>query len=64
MSDHAFLPPSSAHRWVHCPLSASLEAAYPEREQSPSAIEGSAAHATVEWLMGVRTFCLMGLPTK
>lgn len=46
--DHAFLPPSSAHRWVHCPLSASLEAAYPEREQSPSAIEGSAAHCVVE----------------
>lgn len=41
---HAFLPPSSAHRWVVCPASAALEAAYPETEQSPEALEGEAAH--------------------
>ena len=44
MSAHAFLAPSSAARWVVCPASAALEAAYPETEESPAAMEGAAAH--------------------
>lgn len=48
MTAHALLAPSSAFRWVFCPLSASLEAAYPETEPSPASLEGTAAHWVVE----------------
>ncbi len=48
MSEHAFLAPSSAHRWVHCARAPSLEAAYPETEPSIDALEGTAAHWVVE----------------
>lgn len=48
MAAHALLAPSSAFRWVFCPLSASLEAAYPETEPSPASLEGTAAHWVVE----------------
>ena len=48
MSAHAFLAPSSAFRWVRCALSASLEAAYPEAEESPASLEGTAAHWAVQ----------------
>lgn len=41
---HAFLAPSSAHRWVFCPGSAQMEARYPETESSPEAAAGVAAH--------------------
>lgn len=41
---HAFLAPSSAHRWVFCPGSARMEAMYPETESSPEAAAGTAAH--------------------
>jgi hypothetical protein len=51
MSAHAFLAPSSAFRWVRCALSASLEAAYPEIEASPSSLEGTAAHWAVQMLL-------------
>lgn len=51
MIAHAFLAPSSAFRWVRCALSASLEAAYPETEASPSSLEGSAGHWAVERLL-------------
>ena len=51
MSAHAFLAPSSAFRWVRCALSASLEAAYPETEASPSSLEGTAAHWVVQMLL-------------
>lgn len=51
MSAHAFLAPSSAGRWVRCALSASLEAAYPETEASPSSLEGTAAHWVVQMLL-------------
>lgn len=51
MSEHAFLAPSSAARWVRCALSASLEAAYPETEASPSSLEGTAAHWVVQMLL-------------
>lgn len=44
MSAHAFLAPSSAARWVRCALAPALEAAHPEAEQSPEALEGTAAH--------------------
>lgn len=51
MGAHAFLAPSSAFRWVRCALSASLEAAYPETEDSPSSLEGTAAHWAVQMLL-------------
>lgn len=51
MSEHAPLPPSSAHRWVLCAMSASLEAAYPETEASPQSLEGTAAHWAVQMLL-------------
>lgn len=51
MSEHAFLAPSSAARWVRCAQSASLEAAYPEKEASPSSLEGTAAHWVVQMLL-------------
>lgn len=51
MSTHAFLAPSSAFRWVRCALSASLEEAYPETEESPSSLEGTAAHWAVQMLL-------------
>lgn len=48
MSEHAFLAPSSAFRWVKCALAPSLEAAYPETEPSPASLEGTAAHWVVQ----------------
>lgn len=44
---HAPLAPSSAGRWVHCARSPSLEAAFPEPEDSEESREGTAAH----WLL-------------
>lgn len=44
---HALLAPSSAHIWATpdgCPGSAQMQAAYPDPEDSPEAIEGTAAH--------------------
>lgn len=43
-SSHAPLPPSSADRWYQCARSPSLEAAFPEDEESEEAREGTAAH--------------------
>lgn len=48
MSAHAFLAPSSAHRWVVCALAPHLEARFPETEPSPESLEGTAAHWVVE----------------
>lgn len=55
MSAHAFLAPSSAARWRVCALSAALEAAYPDAEESPESLEGTAAHWVVQR-------CLEGSP--
>jgi hypothetical protein len=44
ITDHAPLPPSSAHVWVPCPGSVAYQAAYPAPEDSPEAREGTAAH--------------------
>lgn len=51
MSDgeyHAKLSPSSAHRWMECPGSVTLGAAYPDKS-SIYADEGSAAHLLASW---------------
>lgn len=48
MTAHSILAPSSAHRWVECPGSVRLEQEYPEREESESSREGTAAHWVAE----------------
>ncbi len=45
---HAFLAPSSAPRWRRCALSASLEAAFPQTEESPEQMEGTCGHWVLE----------------
>lgn len=47
MSDHALLSPSSAHRWLNCPLAPRLEATLPEKP-SEYAQEGTVAHSVCE----------------
>lgn len=47
MSSHALLSPSSAHRWLNCPLAPRLEAQLPEKT-SPYAREGTVAHSVCE----------------
>lgn len=47
MSNHALLSPSSAHRWLNCPLAPRLEATLPEKT-SEYAKEGTLAHKVCE----------------
>lgn len=47
MSDHALLSPSSAYRWLNCPLAPRLEATLPEKV-SEYAREGTIAHSVCE----------------
>lgn len=47
MSSHAFLSPSSSHRWLNCTPSAMLESEF-ESKTSQAAEEGTAAHAQCE----------------
>ena len=47
MSSHALLSPSSAHRWLNCPLAPRLEAQLPEKP-SLYAREGTIAHSVCE----------------
>lgn len=51
MSEHAPLAPSSAARWVNCPGSVRMEAAYPVPEETPEQREGTAAHWAVEQVL-------------
>lgn len=46
-SEHALLAPSAAHRWMHCPASARLEACFPSRD-TVYTLEGTFAHACAE----------------
>ena len=47
MSEHALLSPSSAHRWLNCPLAPRLEATLPATTSS-YAEEGTLAHSVCE----------------
>lgn len=47
MSAHALLSPSSAHRWLNCPLAPRLEATLPDNT-SDYAREGTVAHSLCE----------------
>lgn len=47
MGNHAILSASSSHRWLHCPLSATIETEI-EGISSEAAEEGTAAHALCE----------------
>jgi Protein of unknown function (DUF2800) len=47
---HAKLSPSSAHRWLYCTGSVTLEAGLPDQETEFSR-EGTAAHALAEWCL-------------
>lgn len=47
MSSHALLSPSSAHRWLNCPLAPRLEAQFPD-QSSEFAREGTLAHSVCE----------------
>lgn len=47
MSEHALLSPSSAHRWLNCPLAPRLEAKLPNKT-SVYAEEGTLAHSVCE----------------
>jgi hypothetical protein len=51
--DHAFLAPSSAHRWVVCAASPAMAVRYPEMADTIDSQEGTAAHwAASELLYG------------
>lgn len=43
MTQHALLPPSGAHAWVHCALWVAMKEQYPEVDREEAA-EGEAAH--------------------
>lgn len=51
---HALLSASSAHRWIHCPMSATAEATEPDQETDFSK-EGTLAHEVAEWVASGRS---------
>lgn len=55
MSDHAPLAPSSASRRKACAGSRKMEALYPQGDDSPHALEGTAAHWAASEMLSGRT---------
>lgn len=55
MSDHAPLAPSSASRRKACAGSRKMEALYPQADDSPHALEGTAAHWAASEMLNGRT---------
>ncbi|MNJ10748.1 hypothetical protein D3C77_49120 [compost metagenome] len=51
MTGHSRLAPSSAFRWVPCPLSVALSEEFPALKQDPSGPEGTAAHEVWNWML-------------
>ena len=48
---HAFLAPSSAHRWMHCSGSAWMESQFPDISEEEPRITGTAAHWVLQYLL-------------
>lgn len=51
VKDHATYSASGAERWLNCPGSIKLAALAPEQPDSPYAIEGTEAHACLEFIL-------------
>lgn len=51
---HARLSPSAAHRWMNCPAAPKAEAAYPESQSGPAAIDGTHTHTLLESCLNMR----------
>lgn len=49
--DHARLAPSSADRWVKCPLSVTLCEQFPDVGDNAAAVEGTAAHGVASGML-------------
>lgn len=60
MSEHAFLPPSGADKWVHCSMWPTMVQEFPE-EESEADREGTAAHWVAFMLVQTGTMMPVGV---